>query len=395
MPVGSSNRGNGVSGARLLARVGAAAGAAAVAGLLAWSGPAAAGETRGYVMNWFYPTGHFGDGDCPSGPNPLSEVFYRRLLKEMGYNPKQIDDVLEGFPNEGLYKEIVIVRGRNHENVYYQPWTVPDPGMKTVEGKFASGFNLNGVVEPNGFTDPETGEQGVDNQLYRAVGCLQAHRAPPPERPAYYQTRWDILRDQMPAYLVEITGLDDPVNDDEVEVGIYRALTPVQRDSTGETRADTTFQVDPDPRSHNRLKGRLKDGVITTEVIPALHLVGDPYMLTAIDIKQARLRLKLKPDGTLEGVLGGYHDWWPIYWGYGSNGWALEHSIGIEIPAMYYALRRLADGPPDPQTGVRKSISLAYGIEAKPAFVVHLPPKKAPGTAAAPSAAPARRLAGN
>jgi hypothetical protein len=357
---------------------------AAGAALAALSGAAAASETRGFVVGWFYPAIYFADEACPDGPNPLSEVFYHRILKDMGYTPAEVEKHLEGFPNEGTYKEITTVRGRNKENVFANPTSVPDPGMKYAQGTKSYGFNLDGKEDANSFTDPETGEKGVDNQLFRVLGCVQSHRAPPPARPTYLQAIWDILRDQMPAFVIEVSGIDDMKNDDDVEVGIYRALEPPQRDTTGETRGDMTFRIDPDPRSQNHVHGRIKDGMLITDTAETIHLVGDPFAIPEFNFKKAKLRLTFAEDGSAKGILGAYHDWRPIYWHYGSAGWVVEHSSGIEIPAVYYGLKKFADAFPDPKTGENTAISLAYQVEVKPAFLVH--PTESSKVAAAPAA---------
>ena len=357
----------------------------------ALTGSASASETRGFVFNWFLPATSFHDDDCPKGVNPLSEVFYRRILKDMGYSPKEVDDLMFGFPNDGAYKEVITVRGRTGENVFADPASVPDPGMLYAEGRYADGINLDGKVETGGFEDPTTHEKGVDNQFYRVVGCIQSHRAPPPNRPTYTQVVWDILRDQIPAYVLEISGIDDFKNDDDVTVGVYRAFERVERDGSGDVRADGTFRIDPDPRSHNVLHGRIKDGMLITDSVDHLQLLGDPYAIMDFDFRQARIRLAFKPDGSMKGVLAGYHDWRPLYWHYGSSGWVVEHSTALEVPAIYYGLKKFADAYPDPKTGENMAISITYELDVRPAFLVH--PSAPEKVSAAPAGKPTQTAA--
>ena len=40
----------------------------------------------------------------------------------------------------------------------------------------------------------------------------------------------------------------------------------------------------------------------------------------------------------------------------------------MDLAGVYYAMRRLADGVPDPATGENTAISAAYFLEAVPAF---------------------------
>ena len=377
--------------------------ALSLAGLVtaaAAAGPARA-ETRGYVVSWFGVSTYYGgDADCPNGLNPMSTDFYKRELLRLGYSEADATALLKDFPGtpgqpDGKYIDIMIHRGANKANPFANPTSVPDPGFKTVQGKFAYGFDLDNKPDsPISFTDPDTGEKGVKNQFYRAYGCVRSFRSPPPAHPTLAQAQWDILRDEMPAWLIQVSGITDPKNSDNVTVEIFRANNHIARDTSGGVRADMTFKTDPDPRSHNVLHGRIKDGVLTTD--PAdIRLVADPFLIPEYDWHQARLRLKMNPDGTLKGYLGGYHDWYALYWSYASSGWVEEHSASLDMPAFYYTLRRLADASPDPKTGENKEISTAYEVEAVPAFVIHTEDKNDKKVSENQSGAPVRQAAAN
>src|SRR5262249_55567344 len=153
--------------------------------------------TKGFVVDWLYLATQDGSVGCPNGVNPLSEVFYRRILREMGYAPDKIENLLKDFPN-GEYIPITTNRGRidgKPVNVYANPTSVPDPHIITVTGKTAYGFNLDGKDSPDDFVHPASGEKGIDNQLYRALGCIQSHMAQPPLRPTYSHVLWDLSKD--------------------------------------------------------------------------------------------------------------------------------------------------------------------------------------------------------
>jgi hypothetical protein len=100
-------------------------------------------------------------------------------------------------------------------------------------------------------------------------------------------------------------------------------------------------------------------------------MIDDPFGIPEYHMRQARLRLTLKPDGTAKGVMGGYQDWDPIYVSFAVPGATNEVNLSIDIPGIYYALKRLADAYPDPATGQNTAISAAYAVEAIPAFIVH------------------------
>jgi hypothetical protein len=331
---------------------------------------AAASETRGYVVSWFNLASYSVDGDCgPGGTNPKGDEMFRRILKELGKTPAEIEKLMLDFPYN--YGNFATMRGRidgKPVNVYQNPTSVPDPKIRTVTTKVGLGFNLDGKEGPNDFTDAETGEKGVDNQLFRALGCFTSMRGTPTARPVYPEIQWDMTRDQMPAYVIQISGIDDMKNDDDVEFALYRALNPVVRNVSGNVQADMTFQVDPDTRMHKKVHARIKDGVLYTDTFD-LFMIVDPFIQPEYRFKRAKLRLTLNPDGTAKGILGGYTNWDQAYINFAFGGSTNEGMLSLDMPGIYYALRHMADGDPDPKTGMNTTISSAFTIEAVPAFV--------------------------
>lgn len=351
--------------------------ALSLAGLVAGGlsiAPASASETRGYVVSWFHRAAYSQDGDCPGGLNPPSEVFVKKILADMGKTPQEQEPLFKDYP-ANMYGAIVM-RGKvdgKPANVYTHPTSVPDPQIHTIVGRYAYGFNLDGkgAASPNSFEDPETHEVGVNNQLARALGCFVAERGTPTTRPTWPAIEWDAGRDQMPAWVIEISGIDDPKNSDNVTVGIYRATGPTTRNASGDPQADMTFRIDPNPRMQNVMHGKIKDGVLITDRFD-FDMLQDPILGVAEYIfKDAKLRLTLNPDGSLKGILGGYTPWKTIYVSLAVGGSVNELNLSIDMPGSYYALKRLADAYPDPKTGENAFISSGYRIEAIPAFLVH------------------------
>ncbi len=348
------------------------------AGALLVAGAAAAAESKSFVVNWFYMNNYYGgDVDCPEGLNPSSIDFYRREMVRLGYPKAEIDKILDGYPGagdgRGPWVAIVVKRGNGKDDVYENPTTAPDPGLKVVQGRYAYGFNLDGrgAASPKGFEDPETGEKGVNNELYRLVGCIKSYRGGEgaAKRAAYPDYIWDVLRDRMPAWLVTVTS--DNWKDGPATVTFDRALKTVVRDASGaNVRLNMTYAIDPDPRGHNVVQGTIKNGVLTTD--PAnINFIADAFGLTPdLHFTKARVRLKMNADGTLSGVLGGYQAWAAFYWGNAGRAWTGEYLHSQDAVAIYYALKRMADANPDPKTGENRDISSAYAIEAIPAFTV-------------------------
>ena len=163
---------------------------------------ASAGETRGFVVSWFNqaeyadPQGR----DCPHGVNDGPEIYYRRELKQSGLPQAEIDKYINEFLDLSKAQKTIPVaqmRGRINgkpADVYAIPSSMPDPHLKLVEGPMGYGFNLDGKVGKADFTDPDTGEKGVKNQLYRVIGCineLKTHTLT--DRPPLQLNYWNVL----------------------------------------------------------------------------------------------------------------------------------------------------------------------------------------------------------
>jgi hypothetical protein len=368
---------------------------AAIASFAVPLSAASAGETRGYVVSWFHRASYSQDGDCPEGMNPNADVMIRNILKNAGKTPEEVDALMVGFPNNPGIRPVIINRGRINGqpvNIYQNPASEPDPMVHTVKGHFAYGFNLDGKAKADDFVDPETHEVGVDNQLFRALGCFHTERATPPERPSYPAIQWDMTRDQKPAWVIKLEGVernaDGSVKDGEAQLGIYRATGPVVRNVSGEPQSDMSFQVESNHRSQNSVHGTIRKGVFISEKFD-FNMIDDPFSVPVYHIMEARVRLTIYPDGTVKGILGGYQPWMPLYVSYGLPGSTNEVNLSVDAPGIYYALKKMADAYPD-STGQNTAISSAFVIEGIPAFVSG--PNEASKTAAADMAPDAVRV---
>ncbi|HEX3848878.1 MAG TPA: hypothetical protein VHV81_15955, partial [Steroidobacteraceae bacterium] len=345
-------------------------------------------STRSFVVYYFYPATYFGPDTCPQGLNPLPDVFFKRDLKTLGLPQAEVDRMFDADYNRQNGRPTtnwvgaVATRGNGKDNVYSHPTTVPDAHLRPAVGRFGYGFDLDGkgTDSATSYEDPDTHEKGVDNRLFHAIGCIPVYRgSPPPHPPLEPEYRWDSTRAAMGAWLILISG--DLTHDGDVTVTLETSIDAVTtQDANGHVRSDMTYRVLDHPASRNVLRGRLRSGVVTTEPAP-IRMRCDSYIQPLYEFMDARVRLKVKPDGTLEGVLGGYQPWYPVYWSHAKVGYIDERGFGVDTPALYYALRRDADAYPDPVTGNNTAISAAYMIEAVPAFVA-----RATGAAAATAA---------
>lgn len=338
----------------------------------------ASAETRSFVVSWLTQAVYSQDGDCPDGVEPNIDQMFNRMLVQLGKSPQEIQALmakLDGGSFTAPIYNVLVHRGRidgKPVNVYDNPTSTPDPRIHTIVGRYAPGFDLDGkdTESPNSFEDPETRERGIDNQYFRAVGCFTTHRAVPPARPLHWQYAWGAQRVAMRSWLISLSS-EALSKDGRVTVTFDKALGPSMLDANGNTQRDQTFRIDPDPRSHNVFRGTLKAGVLSIEPGP-LRMIGDPLLIPQWELNNTHLRLKLNSDGTLTGLLGGYQSWSQIYFMYATGAWSYESMVGVNIPGIYYALRRLADAEPDPKTGQNMAISVAYRIEAVPALAVPL-----------------------
>src|SRR5205085_7733634 len=113
-------------------------------------------------------------------------------------------------------------------------------------------------------------------------------------------------------FLIEISGMDNPKNDDHVEVGIFSTDDLPLQGPDGKLMANQTLAKTKNARWRTTVAGRIVNGQVITDVIEALYLhevlstwgqFGQNY---DFEFHRARLRMSLEPDGTLTGTIGAY-----------------------------------------------------------------------------------------
>ncbi len=334
------------------------------------------GETRGYVISMFHTATYANTDTCPAGGNGgLLELRTRRLVSAGFSEEEALTIIANGGRDEaGNRVDGAALFGAgagagddgwngfavNPGNV---PALVPDPNIRTAQGRFAYGFNLDGRIGPDAFEDPESHEQGVDNQMWRALGCFEVYNVRRPVVPYNESIVWDNAIDSMPAWLMSVSGADLD-RDGDVTVTFDRSLNILLRDTHGGVLSGATFVIDPDPRSHSVFKGTIRDRVLSIE--PGdFSLQGESQFHAVLRFAKTHVRLTMDPDGSVRGIIGGYQPWRNYYHFLAIRG---EGSGQVDLPGAYYAMKRLADGVPDPATGENTAISAAYWLEAIPAF---------------------------
>jgi len=329
---------------------------------LVMAGPAAAGEAPrdgriGYVMtNLFWSVYQTEDAreECPRGFNDGPREQFAKL-----------------FPNpEGMTVEETQLR---QEIETWHPTTEPD-GFEfyEVEGAYSWGLNLDGQVGPEDFTHPD-GEEGIDNQVYRAVGCIIGFRGPDGVEFIFQDKA--IIDERYNRMMIELSGVDSLDNDDAVDVSLYRGQDRLLTDATGEKVMPGGSQR-IDARWGKSLirhtTGHIVDGVLTTEPIPEVVLPWQNLRVASVHvIRELRFVLELTPAGAT-GLIAGYADVDTWYRQLIRNDSTHHLSNGqISGISLYKALMRLADAYPDPETGHNTAISTALDVKMAQVYIVH------------------------
>jgi hypothetical protein len=349
--------------------------ALAVATAAVMLSPAHALETRSYVVEWFSQASHSQDGDCPGGINPPTRLQYYESFALLGKSPDEVEELMKVYAEGGMpaanVKNMMRLRGRIGEepvNGFVHPWTVADPQLTSVVGEHALGFNLDGQTTESSFIEPRTEESGIDNQLFRAMGCIEQFRGTFEHIPTFWAFIWGSMKETTPAWLISVSGADLD-KDGPVTITFDRAVEHIVFGPTGDAVSDMTYRADPDPRSHHVFDGQIENGVLSITKPGELRMILDTLSFPEFALSNTHLRMKIAAD-SLSGIVGGYQPIWDYYFGIANGGLAYENMIINDAPGIYHSLKRHADGNPDPETGEYTSISSAYRIDAVPVFVV-------------------------
>lgn len=272
----------------------------------------------------------------------------------------------------------------------------PDPTYRTVTSTSVRAYGIdldgqasrtNGAPAANACAHSDftgmNGERGVDNQFFRAVGCNKSFQSTGSSNifgTEMLTGAWGIL--------IALKGVDDLRNDDEVEVTIVANADPIQLSPTRAPLENATYAMDQDPRFRAVARGRIVDGVLTSETMDVrLHSIVNSIRLERT-LRDARVRMTITSEGGLDGYLSGYtpvEDMYNFQFSYRNGTDAsgqpapvrlrqvssigAAQVLGHTCHGAYQALHALADGHRDPETGRCTSISTQYRVKAIPAFV--------------------------
>jgi hypothetical protein len=272
----------------------------------------------------------------------------------------------------------------------------PDTNFRIVSGREAKGYGIDldhrrsrssdvepGICPHDDFVGMN-GERGIDNQFYRAVGCLQGYQSNALGNSFATEMlsgSWGIL--------ISVSGIDDYRNDGQVDVGFFANADPIMLSPDRQALAYATYAIHRDPKFRAHTTGRIVDGVLTTESVDMRFRKVTNSMFLDRPLLGAVAQLSLGGDGTVEGYLAGYTPVVAMYdlefafrdarnaegqpasqrlIALSSRGRSLN--LHYTCNGIYHALEQLADAHPDRATGRCSSISTQYRIRAIPAFVV-------------------------
>ena len=258
----------------------------------------------------------------------------------------------------------------------WHPDTKPDGlAFLEVEGELSWGLNLDGQVSDDDFRHPN-GTPGIDNQLYRAVGCIIGFRGP--DGVEYIFQNKAIVDERYNRMMIELTGVDSLENDSEVNVAVYRGMDQLLTDATGmEVMPGGTQRVDRrwGESLIRNTTAAIVDGKLITQPVTDMVIPWQNLRVPTVQwIRDARLVLELT-DRKATGLLAGYADVDTWYYQLIRNDSTHHLSNGqISAISLYKSLRRLADAYPDPETGENTAISTALDIRMTQVFISHPEP---------------------
>lgn len=239
-----------------------------------------------------------------------------------------------------------------------------------AQGEIAYGMNLDGRVDPDDYRSPD-GEEGIDNQLQRAIGCTPGWRSD--GQFVHFESLFAVGHNYN-RWMIELTDVDNLVNDDEVTVTTYRGLDDLFTDATGEGFvAGGSQRIDArwGQSFVTQTRGKIVDGVLTTEPVEKAKIPWAMRFVGHYDVFDFQLKLELTPTDA-KGIFAGYVgvDNWNNRL---NRNWGAHHqSYGaVSAASEYRAMRRLADAYPDPETGANTAISGAAEIFLTQVYIIH------------------------
>lgn len=334
----------------------------------------ASGKTRAFVLSWIGDANWAADGQCPKMNVKPAEAEYFELMPPQ--RAAAVRAELAAKKSGVDYEQGQMARrGPSELNVGLLPGIVKDPGHIYPQSSVAIGLDLDGSdgsgKVPAGTCrhhnyDAADGRKGIDNQRFRVMGCMAGYQG---RKGFLMQYRNEQMRNGLVSILLVVSGIDDERNDDNVDVTLLYSKDPMAKSADGKTMlADYTYRLTEKPELlyyPRVLPARIVDGVVETRPVDQFRM--NTGLGPELNLFQSRMRIELRADGSMKGLVAGYQDWRKDMMLNGNSN--AEQLYGFRAPGLYYALRREADGLKDPVTGQCNGISAAYEMEGSAAFI--------------------------
>lgn len=202
------------------------------------------GASKAFVISWFAAVADSRDDQCPRMNSKPSQEDYYALM------PKERAAAQRAFLADkgGANTTFLPYRGPDEMNATLLPGIVADPGHAEPHADVVQGFDLDGddgsgptpphIRKHKNFVSPD-GRTGVDNQLFTVEGCVEGFR-----RKGFLPMIFNESRQSgRPTALIEISGIDDERNDDDVAVTIFYSTDDFRRSPTKVVLPDYTYRV--------------------------------------------------------------------------------------------------------------------------------------------------------
>ncbi len=229
----------------------------------------------------------------------------------------------------------------------------------------SEGFDLDGLTTEQGdeagcgqgdFVAPD-GQTGIDNATARLVILLDQTEALALE-PIIQQ---EINNGGM-LLILELIGLDDPQDDDSVELVVHRGDDVPLVGTDERLEGGQTLGLAADDEAARIPDAWVEDGVLHASGLRVRVPVEVFDFATDFIIDDATIRLNLEDEGPHHGVVGGSLDWGSLMGEIANSG--IDDGLSDSLPGIFDALSDLRD-----ERGECSLLSATMRFQAVPVFL--------------------------
>lgn len=169
--------------------------------------------------------------------------------------------------------------------------------------------------------------------------------------------------------LLDVQGVDDPMNDDEVTVQIFGSEDSPLKGTDDEVLGFATLSVHPDRTYHTeQVTGSIVDGVLTAGPLDLIFPINIQIVRDEFVIRRAWLRLEFSED-TFEGLIAGLWDVNNIRDIIGKPTTDNGNAANFTIEEFEEAMALHADADFDPDTGLCGAFTTMFTFSGVQAFI--------------------------